>query len=219
MKKILTGLLALLLITQTAYAAYAESPSESTAQPMQQETQDETNIKTQRPVLKAASYDVTKIKISWEADAGADGYILYRKAEGAKSYQKIYTAGSSESSSYIDIGRTCGKTYLYKMKAYQESTDGKVYAKVSQVKKAHARPRKPVITSLFEKKSGSQNSNCDGSLSEVQAVIRLRCVRLERRSGTQKTPISSPSTAAQTAMRTSDAAQTMRTSSKCAPTK
>ena len=155
MKKILTGLLALFLITQSAYA---ESPSESAAQPvqqeMQQETQDEASFKTQRPVLKAASYDVTKIKISWEADAGADGYILYRKAEGAKSYQKIYTAGSSKSGSYIDIGRTCGKTYCYKLKAYREDANGKVYSKVSQVKKAHARPRKPIITSLFEKKEG-----------------------------------------------------------------
>ena len=155
MKKILTGLLALLLITQSAYA---ESPSESAAQPvqqeMQQETQDKVDIKTQRPVLKAASYDVTKIKISWEAAAGADGYILYRKAEGAKSYQKIYTAGSSKSGSYIDIGRTCGKTYCYKLKAYREDANGKVYSKASQVKKAHARPRKPVITSLFEKKEG-----------------------------------------------------------------
>lgn len=154
MKKILTGLLALLLITQTAYAAYAESPIESAAQEMQQEAQDEASFKTQRSVLKAASYDVTKIKISWEAAAGADGYILYRKAEGAKSYQKIYTAGSSESSSYIDTGRTCGRTYCYKLKAYQESTDGRIYSKVSQVKKAHARPRKPIITSLFEKKEG-----------------------------------------------------------------
>ena len=151
MKKILTGLLALLLITQSAYA---ESPSESAAQPVQQETQDEASFKTQRPVLKAASYDVTKIKISWEADAGADGYILYRKAEGAKSYQKIYTAGSSKSGSYIDTGRTCGKTYCYKLKAYREDANGKVYAKVSQVKKAYARPRKPIITSLFEKKEG-----------------------------------------------------------------
>ena len=144
MKKILTGLLALLLITQTAYAAYAESPIESAAQEMQQEAQDEASFKTQRPVLKAASYDVTKIKISWEAAAGADGYILYRKAEGAKSYQKIYTAGGSESSSYIDTGRTCGRTYCYKLKAYQESTDGRIYSKASQVKKTHARPRKPV---------------------------------------------------------------------------
>ena len=149
MKKILTGLLALLLITQTAYA---ESPRENAAQPVQQEAQENANIKTQRPVLKASSYDVTKIKISWETVPGADGYILYRKAEGAKSYQKIYTAGSGESGSYIDTGRTCGKTYHYKLKAYQESTDGKVYSKVSQVKKAHARPRKPVITSLYEKK-------------------------------------------------------------------
>ena len=77
MKKILTGLLVLVLLTQ---AAYAESPIESAAQPVQKETQDKVDIKTQRPVLKAASYDVTKIKISWEAAAGADGYILYRKA-------------------------------------------------------------------------------------------------------------------------------------------
>ena len=149
MKKILTGLLVLVLLTQTAYA---ESPNESTAQPVQQEAQESADIKTQRPVLKAASYDVTKIKISWETVPGADGYILYRRAEGAENYRKIYTAASGESGSYIDTGRTCGKTYLYKLKAYQESTDGKVYSKVSQVKKAHARPRKPVITSLYEKK-------------------------------------------------------------------
>ena len=95
MKKILTGLLALLLITQTAYAAYAESPIESAAQEMQQEAQDKADIKTQKPVLKAARYDVTKIKLSWEMIPDADGYILYRKAEGAKSYQKIYTAATS----------------------------------------------------------------------------------------------------------------------------
>ena len=151
MKKILTGLLVLLLITQSAYA---ESPSESAAQPVQQEAQENANIKTQRPVLKASSYDVTKIKISWETVPGADGYILYRKAEDAKNYRKIYTAASGQSSSYIDTERTCGKTYRYKLKAYQESTDGKVYSKVSQVKKAYARPRKPIITSLFEKKEG-----------------------------------------------------------------
>ena len=149
MKKILTGLLVLLLITQTAYA---ESPSESTAQPVQQEAQENADIKMQRPVLKAASYDVTKIKISWETVPGADGYILYRRVEGAKNYRKIYTAASGQSCSYIDAGRTCGTTYLYKLDAYQEDADGKVYSKVSQVKKAHARPRKPVITSLYEKK-------------------------------------------------------------------
>lgn len=82
MKKILTGLLALVLITQSAYAG---SPSESAAQPvqqeMQQEAQDKADIKTQKPVLKAASYDVTKIKLSWEMIPDADGYILYRKTE------------------------------------------------------------------------------------------------------------------------------------------
>ena len=81
MKKILTGLLALLLITQTAYAAYAESPIESAAQEMQQEAQDKADIKTQKPVLKAASYDATKIKLSWEMIPDTDGYILYRKTE------------------------------------------------------------------------------------------------------------------------------------------
>ena len=155
MKKILTGLLALLLLTQTAYA---ESPSESAAQIVQQEmqqgAQENADIKTQRPVLEAASYDVTKIKLSWETIPNTDGYILYRKAEGAKNYQKIYTAESGESSSYIDTERTCGRTYCYKLKAYREDADGKIYSKVSQVKKAYARPRKPVITSLFEKKEG-----------------------------------------------------------------
>ena len=82
MKKILTGLLALVLLTQIAYA---ESPSESAAQPvqqeMQQEAQDKADIKTQKPVLKAASYDVTKIKLSWGMIPDTDGYILYRKTE------------------------------------------------------------------------------------------------------------------------------------------
>ena len=171
MKKILTGLLVLLLLTQTAYA---ESPSESTVPPVQQEAQENADIKTQGPVLKAASYDVTKIKISWETVPGADGYILYRKTEGAKTYRKIYTAASGQSGSYIDTGRTCGKTYRYKLKAYQESTDGKVYSKVSQVKKAYARPRKPIITSLLKRKKALEKSNCDGNLSEAQAAIRLR---------------------------------------------
>ncbi len=48
---------------------------------MQQEAQDKADIKTQKPVLKAASYDATKIKLSWEMIPDTDGYILYRKTE------------------------------------------------------------------------------------------------------------------------------------------
>ena len=90
MKKILTGLLALVLLTQSAYAG---SPSESAAQPvqqeMQQEAQDKADIKTQKPVLKAASYDVTKIKLSWETIPDTDGYILYRKAEKTSHHKSF----------------------------------------------------------------------------------------------------------------------------------
>lgn len=40
-------------------------------------------------------------------DGYEDGILI--EAEGAKNYQKIYTAESGESSSYIDTGRTWGE--------------------------------------------------------------------------------------------------------------
>lgn len=94
MKKILTGLLALLLITQSAYA---ESPSESAAQPvqqeMQQEAQDKADIKTQKPVLKAASYDDDKDQTFVGNDSRCRRIHLVSQGRGRKELSENLYSG------------------------------------------------------------------------------------------------------------------------------
>ncbi|TWT27798.1 S8 family serine peptidase [Planomicrobium sp. CPCC 101110] len=71
-----------------------------------------------------AAYD--KLKISWSRVSGADGYEIYRSSPGSKTYSKISSPASS-TLSYTDMGLATGKTYYYKVRAYQTIKGKKVY--------------------------------------------------------------------------------------------
>lgn len=79
---------------------------------------------------KASSYD--KVKLSWKKVSGASGYALYRYDSSKKEYVRIKTIGSGSTVSYTDTGRSMGKTYQYKLRAYKKASGQTVYSTSSK---------------------------------------------------------------------------------------
>ncbi len=78
---------------------------------------------------KASSYD--KVKLSWKKVSGASGYRVYRYDSSSKSYKNIKTISGAGTTSYTDSGRSMGKTYKYRVKAYKKAGGQTAYSKAS----------------------------------------------------------------------------------------
>lgn len=78
---------------------------------------------------KALSYD--KVKLSWKKVSGASGYALYRYNSSQKKYVKFKTISSGSTVTYTDTGRSMGKTYKYKIKAYKKANGKTAYSGAS----------------------------------------------------------------------------------------
>lgn len=78
---------------------------------------------------KADSYD--RVKLSWKKVSGASGYILYRYDSSKQNYVRIKTVGSS-TVTYMDTGRSMGKTYKYKIKSYKKADGQTTYSSASK---------------------------------------------------------------------------------------
>ena len=146
-KKIITLMLSLALVVTSIGLGYAdeiaicpeESPTE-TVGGADGEAGDlliapaptTTNIKKITPAVKAARYSYSKIKIAWDKIEKADGYVIYRATSKSGKYKKIKSVSASKTS-YINMGLTCGKTYYYKLRAYDKQGSKTVYSKYSAV--------------------------------------------------------------------------------------
>ena len=97
--------------------------------------------------VKSYSYD--KIKLTWEPLSGVDGYQIYRATSKSGTYSKVTSVTGASKSSYINEGRTCGKTYYYKVRAYKRINGKTVYSKFSSVMSAYAKPAKVKITDAY----------------------------------------------------------------------
>lgn len=105
------------------------------------------------PVINSAKcIDNNTILISWNALAGTDSYIVYRKEVGGK-YAKIATLPASVLS-YTDINLDKSKTYVYAMKA--KSAFGVTSGKSNEKTKRLIDPNKPMIALTFD--DGPSNS-------------------------------------------------------------
>lgn len=98
------------------------------------------SIKSAKPVpSKPASYSVaryssTSIKISYSKVSGASGYRIYR----ATSYNGTYSlVKTTTSTSWVNSGRTTGKTYYYKVRAYRWVNNSRVYGPYTAIKYTH----------------------------------------------------------------------------------
>ena len=69
--------------------------------------------------VKAVPTTINSVTVSWK-DTGVAGYYVYRSTSENGTYSKIATVTAA--SSYTDKGLTKGKTYYYKVEAYQSSS-------------------------------------------------------------------------------------------------
>ncbi|MGN0659561.1 MAG: hypothetical protein ACI4LA_08140 [Emergencia sp.] len=143
MKKIVAIIFALAMIftsTATALAADTTAAVKMTS----------SKIKAITPKnVTAASCSLTKIKVSWNKIEGVDGYAVYRASNKSGTYKKIYTTANPDKLSYINTGRSTGKTYYYKIRGFKKIGKATCYTRCSAVISAYARPTRAKITKVI----------------------------------------------------------------------
>ena len=90
--------------------------------------------------LQAASGGFDSVRLNWNAIAGAAGYEVYRADSSRGTYRLVATATAS---SLTDEGLSAGKTYYYKVRAFDETDSSRVYGGYSSYKYAKPVPAAP----------------------------------------------------------------------------
>lgn len=83
------------------------------------------------PTVTTSTVNLTSLKVTWTAVAGADAYQLYRSTSASGSYSLV-TSGSDRS--YTDSPVSSGTAYYYKTRAFVEIDGQKIYGPFSAVK-------------------------------------------------------------------------------------
>lgn len=100
-------------------------------------------LSAKKPVIRSVkSTEYNKVKVSWNAVAGAEKYMIYRSTSKDGSYTKVKTISNVSTTSWTDKDVKTGKTYYYKMKAVV-TTNKTVTSGYSSVKSAKCVPAKP----------------------------------------------------------------------------
>lgn len=133
--------------------------------------------------VKASATAYNKIKISWSARSGADGYEVYQ-AKGSGAYKKIADCKASVKQ-YTRTGLATGTTYKYKVRAYKTVEGTKVYSAFSAVKSAKPALAKTTvkltagkkkITVKWKKVSGASGYQIYRSLKKTKGFKKIKTI-------------------------------------------
>lgn len=83
--------------------------------------------------VKVSSRNSTTLRISWTGDKNAAGYIIKRAESQKGTYKKIATVKGGDTTSYDNKKVKAGKTYYYKVEAYNYNGKKKGYSGNSSV--------------------------------------------------------------------------------------
>lgn len=86
------------------------------------------------PTLKKIENATASVKITWSKVENADGYVLYRKSLGEKSWERIAVIKNGSTTSYKDTKVVSGNSYSYTIKAYDGRTYSSFYANGISIK-------------------------------------------------------------------------------------
>ncbi len=100
------------------------------------------------PKVKASSKSTSQIKLSWGKVSGANGYEIYQYNSSKKTWKKIK---STTSTAYTVSKLKSGATYKFKVIAYKNVNNKKIYGAFSSVITTATKPSTPKITSLTSK--------------------------------------------------------------------
>lgn len=149
MKRFVTMILAITMVLTMSVPAFADDVTPDAAEPVTPAELTAAQVKAIKPAAKAASYSYTKIKVSWDAIEGIDGYKVYRAVKKTGKYSLVKTVADPVAKSYTNTGRTTGKTYYYKVRGYKKIGGKTVYTKYSDIKNAYARPSRAKINKVY----------------------------------------------------------------------
>ncbi|MCD8511681.1 MAG: fibronectin type III domain-containing protein [Bacillus sp. (in: Bacteria)] len=93
--------------------------------------------------VKGSSADFNKINISWARTSGANGYEVYRSTSKSGTYSRVRTITNGSTLSFENGNLETERTYYYKVRAYRNVNDKKVFGPFSStinVKAILARP-------------------------------------------------------------------------------
>ena len=128
-----------------------EKPPIEDEKPPVEEEEPKKPQEPQKPEISITSIsrvDYTTLRITWEKVKGADGYYLYRSTQAAGGFSKIATSTKGSTVTYTDKKLSCGKTYYYKVRAYDVVKGKKVYTEYSPVVSQYTRPHTVKVTTI-----------------------------------------------------------------------
>jgi len=108
-----------------------------------------------RPAAPSVSTYTTyrSVKLHWKKISGASGYCIYRSSSKDGSYHLIKSLTKSSSVTWKNIHLKAGKTYYYKVRAYRNTSGGKLFGTYSSVKTCRAAPER--VSASLKKLSSS----------------------------------------------------------------
>lgn len=101
------------------------------------------------PSLKSlVSPTYTKLTLTWGSVSGATGYRIYRKTSSSASWSTLATVKGT--TTYTDTNLTCGKTYIYTVRAYRTVNDKTYWSgyKTNGIS-AMCKPKTPTLKSII----------------------------------------------------------------------
>ena len=150
MKKIITLLITLTMVLTMAVPTFATDDVAGDTDVVEPAELTAAQVKALKPSgVKAASYSYTKIKMTWNKIEGVDGYKVYRATSKSGKYSLVKTTTSANTLSYINTGRTTGKTYYYKVRGYKKIGKTTYYTKYSAVVSATPKLSTVKITKVY----------------------------------------------------------------------
>lgn len=88
-----------------------------------------------KPVIKKVKAAKKKATVTWKKVGGAEGYEIYRATKKSGKYVKVKTINKASTVKFVNKKLKKGKSYFYKIKAFNTVDGQKVYTGFSSVKK------------------------------------------------------------------------------------
>lgn len=102
--------------------------------------------------FKVSKNYTDKIKLKWSKQLGVTGYKLYKYNSKIKKYEYIKTLNAN-TTSYNVKKLSAGNSYKFKIRAYKDTSNGRLYGEYSNIINTATLPNKVAISSV---KSGSK---------------------------------------------------------------